>query len=92
MDLSHNLNHKFAKVEVQGKTEVIMMSDVIRISIYQIVEKGDNIDRTEVGLGMNKIMEEGISEVMQGSLRDKTAEENIEIITEMNVMKEEKWE
>ena len=36
-------------------TDAIMISGVIRINIDQIVEIGDNIDRTEVGLGMNKI-------------------------------------
>ena len=37
-------------------TDAIMISEVIRINIGQIVETGDSIDRTEVGLGMNKII------------------------------------
>ena len=45
-------------------TDAIMISDVIRINIYQIVETGDSIDRIEVGLGMNKIIGEAILEVM----------------------------
>ena len=44
-------------------TDAIMISEIIRINIDQIVETGDNIDRTEVGLGMNKIIGEAISEV-----------------------------
>ena len=50
------------KVEVEDNTEIIMtdaimISEVIRINIDQIVEIGDNIDRTEVGLGINKFKE-----------------------------------
>ena len=43
--------------------DAIMIGEVIRINIDQIVEIGDNIERTEVGLGMNKITGEAISEV-----------------------------
>ena len=67
-------------------TDAVTINEIIRINIDQIVETGDNIDRTEVGLGINKIMGEAISEVMQGILTDKIAEESIEIITEMKVM------
>ena len=68
MDQSDNLNHKATKVEVKDKTEVIMtdavmISEAIRINIDQIVETGDSIDRTEVGLGINKIIGKVISEV-----------------------------
>ena len=57
---SYNVNHKSTKVEVEDKTEVIMteaimINEVIRINIDQIVETGDSIDRTEVGLGINKL-------------------------------------
>ena len=45
-------------------TDAVMISKVIRISIDQIKEMGDSLDRTEVGLGMNKIIGEVISEVM----------------------------
>ena len=45
-------------------TDAVMISEVIRINIDQIVETGNNTDRTEVGLGMNKILGEAISEVM----------------------------
>ena len=37
-------------------TDTIMISKVIRINIDQIVETGDSIEKTEVGLGMNKII------------------------------------
>ena len=61
-DQSDNLNHKFTKVEVEDKIEVtttdaIMISRFIRINIGQIVEMEDSVDRTEVGLDMNKIIE-----------------------------------
>ena len=39
-------------------TDAIMISEVIRINIDQIEETGDSIERTEVGLGMNKIIGE----------------------------------
>ena len=79
MDQSDNLNHRFTKVEVEDKTEVIMIdaimiSEVIRINIDQIVETGDNVYRRKVDLGMTKIIGEAISEVMQGILTDKIAE------------------
>ena len=45
-------------------TDAVMISKAIRTNIDQIVETEDNIDRTEVGLGTNKIIAEVISEVM----------------------------
>ena len=69
-------------------TDAIMISEVIRINIDQIVKIGHSIDRPEVDLGMNKIIGEVISEVTQGILTDKIAEESIEIITGMKVMTE----
>ena len=42
-----------------------MISEVIKIDIGKIVERGDSIDKIEVDQGMNKIMEEEILEVMQ---------------------------
>ena len=76
MDQSENFKKKFTKLGVADKTEVIMtdaimISKVIRINIDQIVQTGNNIDRTEVGLGMNKIIGEAISEVTQGILTTK---------------------
>ena len=56
--------------------------------IDQVVETEDSIDRTEVGLDMNKIIGHVISEVIQGILTDKIAEESIEIIAGMKVMTE----
>ena len=86
-----NLNHKFIKVEAEDRIEVtmtdtIMISKAIKTDIGQTVETEDIIERTEVGLGMNKIIGEVISEVMQGILTDRIAEESIEIITGMKVM------
>ena len=57
-----NLNHKFTKVEAEDKTEVtmtdtIMISKAIKTDMGQILETEDNIDRTEVGPGTNKIIE-----------------------------------
>ena len=68
MEQVDNLNHKFTKVEAEDKIEVVMpdavmTSESIRTDIDQIVETENNIDRTEVGIGMNKIIGEVISEV-----------------------------
>ena len=67
MEQVDSLNQKFTKVEAEDKTEVtiidaIMISKAIRTDIDQAVETEDNIDKTEVGLGMNKIIQEEISE------------------------------
>ena len=69
MEQVDNLNHKFTKVEAEDKIEVtmtdaIMISEAIRTDIGQIVETEDSIDRSEVGLDMNKIIGEVILEVM----------------------------
>ena len=44
-------------------TDAIIISEAIRTEKGQIVETEGSIDRTEVGLGMNKIIGEVISEV-----------------------------
>ena len=67
MELVDSSNHKFTKIEVEGKTEVaitnaIMISEVIRTGVGQIVVTEDSIDKTQVGLGMSKITEEETSE------------------------------
>ena len=56
------------QVEAEDKIEVtmtntIMISEAIRTDIGQILETEVSIDRTEVGIDMNKIMGEVISEV-----------------------------
>ena len=60
MEWVDSSNHKFTKIEVEDKTEVaitdaIMISKVTRTGIGQIVVTEDSIDKTEVGLSMNKI-------------------------------------
>ena len=67
MEQVDSLSHTFTKVEVEGKTEVtttdrIMISKATRTDIGQIVETEDSIDKIEVGLDMNKIIGEEISE------------------------------
>ena len=67
MEQADSLNHIFAKVEAEDKTEVTMtdaviMSEAIRTDIGQRVETEDSIDKIEVGLDMNKIIGEEISE------------------------------
>ena len=91
MEQVDNLNHKFTKVEAGDKIEVtmtkaVMTSKAIRTDIGQIVETEDSIDRTEVGLDMNKITEEVISEATWGIFTDKIAEESKEKNTGMKVM------
>ena len=96
MDQVDSLNHRSTKAKVEDKIEVtmidaIMISEVIRIDIGQMVETGDSIDKMEVDPGMNKIIEDEILEVIQGHIKiskDKRVEESIEIITEMKVMAE----
>ena len=68
MEQVDNLNHKFTKVEAEDRIEVTM-TDAIMISKAtgtdrdQIVEMEDSTDRTEVGLDMNKVLGDVISEV-----------------------------
>ena len=69
-------------------TDAIMNSEPILTNIDQIVETEDSIDRTEVGLDMNKIIGEVISEVMLGILTERIVEESTKIITGMKVMTE----
>ena len=45
-------------------TDAIMIREATRTDIDQIAETEDSTDRTEVGLDMNKIIREVISEVM----------------------------
>ena len=93
MEQVDNLNHKFTKVEAEDKIEVtmtdtVMISKAIRTNTGQIVDVEDSIDRTEVGLNMNKIIGEVISEATWETLTHKIAEESTEIITGMKVMTE----
>ena len=71
--------------------DAVMISEVIRIDIGEIVETGYSIDKVEVDQGMKKIIEDKILEVMKGCikiLKDKTVEESTEMITEMKVIAE----
>ena len=49
----------------------------------QIAETEDNIDKTDIGLGMNKILGEVILEETLEIMVDKIVEENTEIDIEM---------
>ena len=51
------------------------------------MKTGDSIDKIEVDLGMNKIIEEVMRGCIQ-TLKDKAVEESIEIITEVKAMVE----
>ena len=67
MEHVDNLNHKFTKVKAEDETAVtmtdaIMISKATRRDIGQIVESEDSTDRKKVGLDMNKIIGEVISE------------------------------
>ena len=59
------LNHKYIRAEVEVRTETIIR-DTIRIGTIQITgqiaEIEDNTNKAEVGLDMDKIMEEVILE------------------------------
>ena len=67
---------------------MIMISKATRTDIDQIAETEDSTDRSEVGLGMDKIIGEVISAVISETLTDNITEEIIEIITGMKVMTE----
>ena len=96
MDQVHNFNPKSTKAGEKNKIEVVMIdtvmiSEIIKIDIGQIVEARDSIDKVEVDQGMNKTIEEKILEVMQENikiLKDKIVGESTEIITEMKVIAE----
>ena len=65
MEKVDSSSHKFTKTEAEDKTEVattdvITISKAIRTGIGQIVVTEDSIDKTEVGLDMNKITENEI--------------------------------
>ena len=69
MDQVDNLNPKSTKAREEDRIEVVMIdavmiSEVIKIDIGQIMEIRDNIDKIEVDQGMNKIIEEEILEMM----------------------------
>ena len=49
--------------------DAVMISEVIKIDIGQIVETEVSIDKIEVDQGMHKIVEEEILEVMQGCVK-----------------------
>ena len=71
--------------------DTIVIRNIIRIDIGQIVETGDSIGKTEADPGINNIIGEEILEVIWGyikTLKDKTVEESIEITAEMKVMAE----
>ena len=61
MEQVDSSNHKFIKIQVEVRTEVII-STTIRIGISQIVVTGDNTDKIEVGLSENRITGENTSE------------------------------
>ena len=64
------------------------MKETIRIGTGQIVEIEHSTDKIEVGLGMNKILEEVILGETLEIMVDKTVEENIGTGIEMTVMTE----
>ena len=91
MEQTDNSKHKAIGVEVEVKTEItireIIRTDTDEIT-GQILETEDNIDKTEVGLNMSKILGEVILEETLGAMVDKTVEDNIEAAIEMTVMTE----
>ena len=69
MDQVDNLNPKSTKAREEDRIEVVMIdavmiSEVIKIDIGQLVQIGDNVDKIELDQGMKKIIEEEILEVM----------------------------
>ena len=71
--------------------DAVIISEVLRIDLDQIVETEDSIDKMDVDQGMHKIIEEVVLVVIQECItimKDKTIEESTEIITEMKVIAE----
>ena len=69
MEQTDNSNHKYIRVEVEVKTEItITIKETIRIGTYQITgqiaETEENTDKTEVGLGISRILGEVMLEEM----------------------------
>ena len=65
MEQTDSSNHKYIRVEVEVKTKItITIKETIRTGTDQITgqiaETEDNTDKTEVGLGMSKILREVI--------------------------------
>ena len=67
MEQTDNSNHKSIRVEVEVRTKTTI-KEIIRIDTDQmtdqIAETEDNIVKTEVGLGISKILGEIILEEM----------------------------
>ena len=86
-----NSNHKYIRVEVEVRTGITIRG-TIKIDTDQITsqtaEKGDSIDKTEVGPDISKIIGEVILEETSGIMVGKTVEENIEVAIEITVMTE----
>ena len=61
MEWVDSSKHKFIKIEVEVRIEIII-SVTIRTSIGQKVATEDNTDKIDVGLDMNRIIGEEISE------------------------------
>ena len=61
MEQVDSSNHKFIKIDVEVRTEVII-SIAIKMGIGQIVVTEDNTERIEVDLDMKRITEEETSE------------------------------
>ena len=85
MKQTDNLKHKSIRVEVEVRIEVTI-KETIRIGTGQIVEIEDSTDKTEVGLGMNKILGEvNLGETLEVMV-DKIVQENTETGIGMTVM------
>ena len=87
MEQVDSSNHKFIKIEAEVRTG-ITISKTIKTGIGQIVATEDSIGKIGVGLDMNKITGEEISEETWGALKDRIVDKSIETITETKVMKE----
>ena len=72
-----------SKLQLQSKETIRIGTDQIT---GQIAETEDNTDKTKVGLGMSKILGEGILEETLEIMVEKTVEENTETAIEMTVM------
>ena len=91
MEQTDNLNHRPTTVEVEVRTETTIR-ETIRIDTDQITdqtaETEDNIDKTESGQDMIKVLGEIILEEILEIMVDKIVEENIEMAIEMTVLTE----
>ena len=102
MGITGSSNLRFFRAKERDKieifmTDMIMMEEIIKKGMDQIVEIGEFnlVDKVEVDQGMNKIIGEEILEAMQDCIKileDRIVEKNIEVTIGMKIIAEKEVE